>query len=253
MRRRVRLTGRRQLPRSSVDVKIHENGGRKLVSMTIAGPASFKEMPESARVKLRLFENKFSETLEFGTIGEMKTVVEITNGAFAVPSCQLRVVASEGDRRGLILGSTSPWNLRTGGDSESGKASEGILLFQPYNIAPRTWKLDIREDDFPLVYVDRSIPDARTWVRNDPVFVSCVLPAIVREIFESILAPDARPDKTWEKDWLDWAETLMPGKAVPWLDGIKQKREWVDDLLDSFCDRHGTLNLLVDRLRQEEA
>jgi len=231
-------------------VKIHDSEGKKLVSMTLANRASFREMPESARIKLRLFENKFSETLEFGTIGKMKTVAEITNGAFAVPSCQLRVVASEGDRKGLLLGSTSPWNLRAGGDSKSGKASEGILLFLPYDIAPRTWKLDMREDGYPVVYVDRSIPDARTWVRNDPVFLSCVLPAIVREIFEDILAQDAPPDKEWENDWLDWAETLMPGKAVPWSDVRKQRRGWVDDLLDSFCDRHGTLNLLVDRLRQ---
>ena len=251
MRRRVRLTGRRQLARSSVKAKIHDSEGKKLVSMTIANPAAFKGMPESARVKLRLFENKFSETLEFGTIGKMRTVAEIKDGAFAVPSCQLRVVASEGDRNGLLLGSTSPWTLRIGGDDKSGKASEGILLFQPLDIAPRTWKLNIREDEFPVVYVDKSIPDARTWVRNDPVFVSCVLPAIIREIFESILMQDARPDKAWENDWLVWAESLMSGKAVPWSDDRKQRWEWVDDLLDSFCQRHGTLKLLVDRLKEE--
>ena len=253
MRRRIRLTGRRQLALTSVDAKFFDMGDRKLVSMTIANPVPFREMPESARIKLRLFENKFSETLEFGTIGEMKTTAEITNGAFAVPSCQLRVVASDGDRKGLLLGSTNPWNLRTDGDNKSGKASEGILFFQPYDIAPRTWKLDIREDDFPVVYVDKSIPDARTWVRNDPVFVSCVLPAIVREIFEDILAENTQPDQAWANDWLNWADTLMRSKAVPWSDGRKQKQEWINDLLDSFCQRHGTLNLLVDRLLREVA
>ena len=253
MRRRIRLTGRKQLARSSVDANFFDIGGRKLVSMTIAKPASFKEMPETARIKLRLFENKYSETLEFGTLGDMKTTAEIRNGAFAVPSCQLRVVANDGDRKGLLLGSSNPWTMRAGGDNESGTSSEGILLFQPHDIAPRTWKLDIRDDDFPVVYIDKKIPDARTWVRNDPVFVSCVLPAIVREIFEDILAQSARPDQAWANDWLDWADTLMPSRAVPWSDGRSQKQDWIDDLLDSFCQRHNTLNLLVDRLRQEVA
>ena len=63
MRKRIRLTGRKQLPRSSVEAKVVEIGSKKLVSMTIANPQVFKKLPDTARIKLRLFENKFSETL----------------------------------------------------------------------------------------------------------------------------------------------------------------------------------------------
>lgn len=253
MRKRIRLTGRRQLARSAVETKVVEIGPKRLVSMTIATPAAFQRIPQTARIRLRLFENKFSETLEFGTLGAMKTTAEIKNRAFSAPSCQLRVVAGDGSHKGLLLGSTDTWTMRTGGEDDGGTASEGILLFQPSEIAPRSWKLDLREDDYPIVYVDKRIPDARTWVRNDPIFVSCVLPAIVREVFDDILSTNAPPEQAWAKDWLGWAETLMPGKSPPWADGRTQKLGWVSDLLDSFCQRHGMLDLLVGKLRQEAA
>ena len=168
----------------------------------------------------------------------MKHTAEIKSGAFSAPSCQLRVVAANNEQKGLLLGSTDTWTMRTGGDDQDGTASEGILLFQPHEIAPRSWKLDVREDDYPIVYIDKKIPDSRTWVRNDPVFVSCVLPAIIREVFDDILVATP-PEQAWAKDWLGWADTLMPGREIPWTDGRQQKQVWVNDLLDSFCQRHG--------------
>ena len=183
----------------------------------------------------------------------MKTTAEIRNGAFSAPSCQLRVVDSDEGHKGLLLGSTDTWTLRTGGEDEGGTASEGILLFQPHEIAPRAWKLELREDDYPIVYIDKKIPDARTWVRNDPIFVSCVLPAIVREVFDDILIANSPPGHAWAREWLGWAETLMPGKSPPWTDGRAQKQDWIADLLDSFCQRHGMLGLLVGKLNQEAA
>lgn len=83
MRKRIRLTGRKQLARSVVEVKVVEIGGKKLVAMTIANKSAFAQMPDTARIRLRLFENKFSETLEFGTLGDMKTTAEIRNTAFS--------------------------------------------------------------------------------------------------------------------------------------------------------------------------
>jgi hypothetical protein len=251
MRKRIRLTGRRQLARSSVEVKVIEIGGKKLVSMTIANRGAFNKMPDTARIKLRLFENKYSETLEFGTLGEMKSTAEIRSAAFSAPSCQLRVVANDEEHKGLLLGSTDTWTLRAGGDDEGGAGAEGILLFQPHNIAPRSWKLDVREDDYPIVYIDKNIPDSRTWVRNDPIFTSCVLPEIIRQIFDDILVGNTPPEQAWAKDWLDWADILMPGKSPPWNEGRQQKQAWIDDLLDSFCKRHGMLELLIGKLRQE--
>ena len=120
-------------------------------------------------------------------------------------------------------------------------------MFQPQDIDSRTWDLDIREDDYPVVYLNSKIPDSRTWVRKDPVFVSCVLPEIIRRIFEDILSTDNPKDFKWMNDWLWWADHLMPSEKPPLKDD-RHKREWIESLLDSFCRRHSTLDLLLDRL-----
>ncbi|MBL3560242.1 hypothetical protein [Rhodovulum sulfidophilum] len=251
MRKRIRLTGRRQIPRAAVEAKAVEVGERKLITLSITNPDTFSKFPRDARLKLRLFENKVSETLEFGTLGDPRATADLRNGAFAAPSCQLRVVAPQGDQTGLLLGSTSTWTLRADGSPEGGVGGEGILMFQPFDIAPRTWKLNIREDDYPVVYLDRSIPDSATWVRNDPVFISCVLPSIIKEIFDDVLSAGAGPEVVWMKDWVRWADTLMPGNAPPYADGPVQKQAWIDNLLDTFAKRHRALEMLSGHLKAE--
>ena len=254
MRRRIRLTGRRQLPRSAIEAKIFEEGGRPLLSMVMKDQTAFEKFPTSSRLKLRLFENKVSETLEFGTIAAPRITRELKSSIFAAPSCQLRVVGTGGEREGLILGSTDTWTMQVNPDDRGGTASEGLLMFQPHDIAPLSWSLDIREDDYPIVYVDRSIPQSGIWVRNDPVFVSCVLPMIVREVFEDILmSANEPPEHEWARNWLEWADTIMAGKAPPWNDTSDAKRQWIRHLLEGFCQRHSTLDTLLRSLRQEDA
>lgn len=230
--------------------------GETVVCLDILKPESFKSFPPTARIRLRLLENKLSETLEFGTVGRPEKVHPMPATDFSAPTCQLRIVATDRLNKGRLLGSSDSWTLRADHNdgSDEGQASEGILMFQPHNIAPLCWKLDIREDSYPVVYIDRGIPDSRTWVRTDPVFTSCVLPAIVREVFEDILQKNNQPpDSSWEQDWVDWADTLMPGSRPPWHEEQPQKRDWIDNLLAQFCKHHRMLETLTRQLRPVDA
>ena len=253
MRRRIRFTGRKQLPHSSVEVKIFRVGEpkRKLISLSVLNKKPYRSFPGNAKVKLRLFENKFSETLEFGSLEAPSQTAYLNNTTFSAPSCQLRIVASDDHNKGLLLGSTRTWTLRDSGEEED-SPKQGILMFVPGNIAPQTWKLDIRPDEYPVVYIDRNIKNSGIWARNDPVFISCVLPAIVREVFEGILDSEEPSEQEWSRDWLRWAEFLMPGAKTPsFEDDDRQKMRWIDHLLDSFCHKHQTLKMLEDHLNKE--
>jgi hypothetical protein len=86
MRRRIRLTGRRQLSRSSVELKIAEVPGKRLLTLGIAEKRSFQGFPADARVSVKLFENKLVEIADFGPLGSLNPVVEIKNKAFVAPS-----------------------------------------------------------------------------------------------------------------------------------------------------------------------
>lgn len=256
MRRQIRFTGRKQLAHSWVEVKLFDSGKGKRVSLALRNPHEFKTMPPSAHLKLRLFENKISETLAFNSLEEMRrkhyAVAELKRPeAFSAPSAQLRVVATDENRRGLVLGSTRRWTLRMGGDGGDDVSTEGILLLQKLDISPRVWKLDIRDEEHPVVYIDDKIPDPSAWVQTDPVFISCVLPAIVREVFDEILSTHtSEPDLEWVKDWANWAKTLVPGENIPWGEDRTQHNEWIDNLLNEFCRQHDMLKNLMGKLDQ---
>src|SRR5690349_1975530 len=91
MRRRIRLTGRRQLAKSAVRVGLSEIGGGRLVTMTVAQPDAFKPFPTEAKVSLKLVENKKVEVVDFGTIGRMSTARDLASKDFVAPSCQIRI------------------------------------------------------------------------------------------------------------------------------------------------------------------
>jgi hypothetical protein len=252
MRRRVRLTGRRQLARSAVNVRIVEVGSKRVVTFGIADAGVLSHFPADARILLRLQENKLVELLDFGAIGEPRYTADLSFQDFVAPTCQLRIASSGADRHGILLGSTDSWTLRADAD-EDDKARRGILLFLPSKIAPRPWSLDIRDNDYPVVYIDERIPDGRSWARTDPVFLNAILPAVMTKVFDDILGQPEPPDIDWISDWLRWAESLMPGSKPPFGGTAKEKREWIDSLVDSFCQRHHLSDGLVRHLTMERA
>ena len=245
MRRRIRLTGRKQLSKANVNVKVAEVGNRRLVTLTVGNQSEYAGFPGDSRLLVRLAENKLVELLEFGTLDQPRVTAELRNPMFVAPSCQLRIVATDGQRKGLLLGSTDTWTLRADGDDA---AQKGILLFKPAPIAPRVWKLDIRENDYPVVYLDKRIPQAGTWAKTDPTFVGGVLPAIVSQVFMDIMEQDEEPDIPWMKDWMIWADTLMPGQKLPFGQAMPERSMWVEGLIDSFCSRHHISDRLVRSL-----
>jgi hypothetical protein len=251
MRRRIRLTGRRQLNKSAFNVALAELGGKPLLTMTVLQSDVFKPFPPEAKVSLRLVENKRVEIVDLGTVGKLHTSRQLASGGMVAPSCQLRVADPGTNQKGLLLGSTDSWTLRSDDENDSG--SKGILQFLASDTKPQAWKLDIRENDYPLVRVDNRIPNAALWARNDPVFVGTALPAVVRQVFDEILRGEYSDDVPWVADWLKWATSILPAQAPPVGEDDKQGRlDYLDRLLDSFCAKHELGERLLEAAMPEE-
>lgn len=245
MRRRIRLTGRKQLSKSAVRVGLSDVGDGKLVTMTLAHPETLKPFPAEAKVSLKLVENKRVEVVDFGTVGRLSTARDLTSGDFVAPSCQVRIADTGFGTKGLLLASSDTWTLR-GGDEKEDEHSRGILSFLADDTAPQSWKLEIRENDYPLVRVDKRIPNAAHWAKNNPVFVGTVLPVIVRRVFDEILNGTHAEETPWVIDWLTWAAMLLPGQPVPIDEDSKECEDYLERLLDSFCARHELAEKLLD-------
>lgn len=242
MRRSIRLTGRRQLPISSFDFQLKEVGGRQVATLAVDTEVS-RVFPPEAIVRVKLVENKRVSVLSFGTISSPRFSVDIEEAPFRAPSCEVRIVKWD-DPEGLLLGSTSSWTYKTDG------AQEGILQFQVDDIAPRLWRLDLRDNEYPLIYVDRQIPDAAAWAGTSPVFGALVLPSVLREIFQKIIEQNRniRPEGGWMADWIAWAEGMAPGEQMPLDPDEDELGRWCDGLIDTFLKRHGIAAAAISEL-----
>jgi hypothetical protein len=251
MRRTIRLTGRKELPRNSAAISLRDVGGKKLLTLTIQNPKTFKRFPQTARVEVRLIENKQMELVDFGALGALNNVVELGNQAFGDPSCQLRIASSATDNLGLLLGSTKSWRLNSDDPDKQGTV-RGLLDFLPAKIAPRTWRLRIEENVRPLIEIDNRIPDPRAWAKSDPVFIGTIMPAIIHQLFDDILSHQSPEDTEWMNDWLRWADMLMAGNTPPpYPNEVRTRREWIDSLIDTFSRRHNLSDRIVDRLLEQ--
>src|SRR5579859_2910179 len=242
MRKTIRLTGRRQLPIGAFDFQLVEVKGQTLASLTVANDEVTKAFPLSAAVRVKLTENKRVEILDFGTILRPANVVAVGGGSFLAPSCKVRIVSRASDSEGKLLGSTTTWTYKTDG------SSEGILLFQPSDIAPRLFQLDLRDEEYPILYVDKRIPDAGSWAKSDPLFTACVFPQVISDVFERILEMPGRPDSGWMAVWVDWANSLMPGSVPPYGDSIESRKKWKEELIDTFAAKHQLSDRVLDKL-----
>ena len=202
---------------------------------------------------MRLVENKRVELVDFGTVGKLRAARDLQSKGFVAPSCQLRIADPGIHEKGLLLASTDNWTLKGDSDNER-ENSKGILLFLADDTAPQSWKLELRESEFPLVRVDRRIPNAAMWARNDPTFVGIALPAIIAQIFDAILRAEFPDDAEWVAAWLKWADVIASGEEVPIGTDDRQARlNYIDLLLDSFCMRHNTADALLAEAQLEGA
>src|SRR5262245_18420228 len=110
MRRRIRLTGRRQLSRSCVAVKATSVPSKRLLTFSIVDSAPFRPSPKDSLISVRLYEIKLVEVVNFGTVGSPAAVADLKNQTFVAPSCQLRVATAMQDSH-LLLGSSDTWTL----------------------------------------------------------------------------------------------------------------------------------------------
>ena len=252
MRRRIRLTGRKQLSKSAVNVALTELAGKPLVTMTVVHDEAFKAFPPDAVVSLRLIENKRVEVVDLGTVRKLRHTRELRARGFVAPSCQLRIADPGTGQKGLLFASTDNWTLR-GDDPTDPENSKGILQFLAAETAPQPWKLDINDNDYPIVRVDKRISNAGTWARTDPVFLGLGLPMIVRQILDEIFRGDYSDDVPWVADWLRWAGAILPGEALPYREEKPVRLDYIERLLDSFCLKHDLADKLLAAVQPEVA
>ena len=266
MRERIRLSGRKQITRSTFSLTFREKNGIPVKFTLSLSDEFFANFSPDSEVRIRFTEGKQTETVSFGALDEIRKGVvtkEFENTKyFADPFCQLRISDVSGASAGKILGSTDRWKLRAseGGKRDSGMT--GILPFASGDTDPLPWYVEFPGDSSgPILRLDNKIPHPSVWVTKDPVFCTCVLPAVVQIVLRKILAlgEEGWREQEWIQNWLFWAENIHAGvfaqgnQDVPVIfeDSFDQDG-WTRDLAGEFCRNHKFLERLVSDIGKEE-
>ena len=251
MRSTVRLTGRRTVPVNSVEVKLIDDRPQR-IRFARLHQHHFNKFPRDSVLKLRLFENKASETVLLGSRADLDQVMErpLTN-RFSRPSCQLRIVQQSHPKRGLLLGSTPKWTIDSSKDGSNDTENRGILKLAVDDISPKCWSLEFPESDYPTVYLNSAIPNPKRWARTDPVFVGFVLPIVIRQIFDHIFQTEEYGEIGWMRHWVEWARDNSANDPPLYGATSQDKELWIDRVIDSFSLKNKILGRFVDTLEAE--
>ncbi|GAB5387831.1 MAG: hypothetical protein Alpg2KO_07990 [Alphaproteobacteria bacterium] len=196
------------------------------------------DLPKTAKLIVTLYENKTSRTLDFGSIEGRISSVEIPSGLFEYPSISFKVVGTEDKTHGKILASTDPWKQALDPDDSEHVSKEGILPFKASDIYPLVWDLELNDATGPVLVIDRQIPRGIVWAQSNPIFLSCVFPAMIERIFRHIRLHDSS-EADWIQQWQVWGDELVSGmplaKATQDADAFES---WLRELKETFCDKH---------------
>ncbi len=117
-----------------------------------------------------------------------------------------------------------------------------LLPVQPYDLGELAWRVDF-DTGQPVLWVNNRIsPRIMDIVKTDPVWLSLVFPAAIREILSRILL-DEEPGDPWTDDgpialWLRWSSELT-GSRPPESDDDEdevdaERREWIEQVVVAF-------------------
>lgn len=245
MRKSIRLTQRRQIPLSSLNVRLERSDTSNTVHLKLVNEKVFERFPGDASIKVRLQENKCSKTFCFGTLDDVKDRAMIERAMFYAPSCQLRVIASDRVGGGKVLGSTRKWTLRDKGNDVKSEQRIGILDVVEMPLGGRVWRLEIPGDANPILQIDNGLPSASVWAGSNPVFLSCVLPSVLQQILREIASGGEPNEGDWQMSWVEWIQQLAPGTKIPWGKRGDEFERWIEGLVDTFCQKHSLVKKLI--------
>jgi len=245
MRKTISLTGKKKITANKYVLDINNAGETALLVLSLTDGKWFSQFPENARLFVHIAENKNFEIADFGTINKPSATYELPKSLFSAPKCSLRIVSTDASKNGVILASSAS---RTTGAALGGR--DGIICFMPADISPRVWKLEIRDDDCPVVYMNEKIPDPAAWACKDPVFVSTVLPTVLEFVWLDIFLKGGDSGVDWVESWIAWADILMPGENPPFKEDQALRQEWIDSLVNSFAHKHKLSGRLLKTFRR---
>jgi hypothetical protein len=244
-KRRLNYTKRKRILREhySISQQQAREGEPPVASVTL--DLSSYDLPSDARVFVDAYRHSTWQRFDCGTVRDIRMPEDRTLRDFGTGDgvrFRIRVVeapSSDGEAHSRILAAAD--NIRPVRDG----SVRSLLPMEPdSSLREEVWRLDIDENDGPLIRMSTHLVSDRHALARHPVFLSLVMPEVLRQILRWALE-DGRPnDEEWDTPrgrWILQGCRLLGLREPPEEldDDWPEREQWIDQVVTQFCRRHG--------------
>lgn len=256
MRRRFNFTGRKRINHSDVDISLTEPE-KGILKFYADLHLSNYSLPPASPVWVEAHDNNQVVRFDFGTVENPDTTEDTTLDTFE-PGGQLlfRVKVTAPDERNKLLAIAK--SIKPLGDDEEEGPTRSLLPVVCTDLGYQPWNLRFREGELPLLEINNKIEAGISLARNHTTFQSVVFPVIIRMILEQILFVDKfrldenpDPEEEWMLQWIEYANRLFPGQPDVTLCDEDEQKQWIEDVVDTFCRKNHFLSRLKSKLEED--
>jgi len=245
--RRLNWTGRRLIRRSEYTATLtrHATDPVELnFSLTLDSAT-----PENTQTILEVSDGFASMRFELGnpaSLGQpvVRRLDRIDPGG--TPRARIKIVDIM-NQPGRIVAASKSFRLLSE-DDEGEDTGKCILSTESASDMHNSlWRLEFEEGSNPVLYFNGKLRGFRERLREGGELSALVLPEALRQILYAMRqdpGDDADTD-TWQADWRAYCQELgCDDQPVTALDDgdMEEYKEWVRNVVERFCERHGSLS-----------
>lgn len=189
-----------------------------------------------------------TQYFELGTVELLQTKSFALTELATDASIHFRVLFYDGDSSRVVA---SADNIRAVDDDS---AAPSLVSIEPVALDGPLWKLglpDAGAETKPVLLVEEKLFSSAKAAAAHPMFLSFVLPEVVRGIAAKIADEEADPidEGSWLSPWVRFFSSINP-KSLEEEADQPDKEKWVDDCVKAFC-RRGQMAASIDAVLTE--
>jgi len=189
-----------------------------------------------------------TQYFELGTIDQLQTKSFALTELATDASIRFRVLFYDHETSKVLA---SADNIRAVDENSS---SPSLVSIEPGPLDGPLWKLELPvagADDRPVLMVEEKLFSSAKAAVAHPMFLSFVLPEVVRSVATRVVEDDADPTDqgSWLSPWTRFFSSINSRELDDSADEM-EKEEWIDECVKAFC-RRGQMAASIDKVLQE--
>lgn len=189
--------------------------------------------PPTTKIACVATAGQTAQYFELGSVGQPDTKAMPLSELASDASIRFRVVFYDVESSRILATAD---NIRAVDEDSS---SPSLVSIQPAPLDGPLWKLDMPNegaDDHPVLLVEERLFSSSRAAVAHPMFVSFVLPEVVRAIAAKVVEYDADDEGSWLASWVRFFSSINPN-SVDESSDYGEKEIWIDDCVKAFCRR----------------